>query len=177
VPASARARALVAAAAGRVAIALKVAVLAHDLRLPEDEAVRLEEAAQVDVGEDARRRWVAGALKAIELDRRERVDGRELIDDEHRAARPQHPVHLGEHELRLAALFEQLRDDVDAKDLARERRERDCKRAGAGGNVEGALLPPQRQQAAQPLLRLRGAAVLQLRDELSRLAEALANGV
>src|SRR5206468_2688215 len=72
-------------------------------------------------------------------------------------------------------LFEQLRDDVDANDLAHERRQRDRKRAGA--NVEGALLACQRQQAAQPLLRLSGAQVLQLRDQLSRLAEALANSV
>src|SRR5260370_26915622 len=44
--------------------ALRAAVLAHDLGLSEDEAVRLEEAAQVDLGEDARRRSVAGALEA-----------------------------------------------------------------------------------------------------------------
>src|SRR5882724_3231381 len=64
-----RALALVAVTAGQVEITLKVALLAHDLGLLEDEAVRLEEAAQVDVGEDVRRRWVAGALEAVQLDR------------------------------------------------------------------------------------------------------------
>jgi hypothetical protein len=77
----------------------------------------------------------------------------------------------------LAALFDQLRDDVDADDLAHERRESDRERAGAGTDIERALLAGQRQQVAQPLLRRCRAAVLLLRDELSRLAEALPKGV
>ena len=98
-----------------------------------------------------------------------------MVGNEHRAARPQQPVHLGERELGsrdvvqrarrageieraalvrqrgrvrldeldvrgrpLAALVDQLRDDVDADDLAHERRESDRERAGA--DIERALL-------------------------------------
>jgi hypothetical protein len=78
---------------------------------------------------------------------------------------------------RLWPLFDQLRDDVDADDLAHERRESDRERAGAGADYERALLARQRQQVAQPLLRRCRAAVLLERDELSRLADPLPNGV
>jgi hypothetical protein len=89
-------------------------------------------------------------------------------------------VRLDELDVRgrpLAALFDQLRDDVDADDLAHERRESDRERTRAGADIERALLARQRQQVAQPLLLRCRAAVLLLREELSRLAEALPKGV
>jgi hypothetical protein len=42
----------------------------------------------------------------------------------------------------LAALFDQLRDDVDADDLAHERRESDRERAGAGTDISSARSSP-----------------------------------
>ena len=152
----------------------------------------------------------ATSAAPVKLDCGERVDGRELVGNEHRAARPQQPVHLGERELGsrdvvqrarradeveraalvrqrgrvrldeldvrgrpLAALFDQLRDDVDAGDLAHERGARAIANAPAPvPDIERALLARQRQQVAQPLLRRCRAAVLLLRDELSRFAEA-----
>jgi len=105
-------------------------------------------------------------------------------DEVERAApvRQRGRVRLDELDVRgrpLAALFDQLRDDVDADDLAHERRESDRERAGAGAgaDIKRALLARQRQQVAQPLLRRCRAAVLLLRDELSRLAEASPIGV
>jgi len=75
-----------------------------------------------------------------------------------------------------AALFEQLRDDVDADHLAHERRQPDRERAGACADIERALLAGQGQQSAQTLPRRCHAAVMLLPDELSRLTEALPNG-
>ena len=72
---------------------------AVDARAEQHEAVRLEERAEVAVGEQARVRRVALALEAVELDRRERVERRELVDHEDAAARPRHTRHLREHEL------------------------------------------------------------------------------
>jgi len=56
-----RALALVAVAGGQIEVAFEVGLLADDLRVAEDEAVRVEEAAQIDVGEDPSRRRVSGA--------------------------------------------------------------------------------------------------------------------
>src|SRR5438067_6115759 len=50
--------ALLAVTAGEIEVALEVTRLANDLRTPQDEVVRLEEPAKVDVGEDTRRRRV-----------------------------------------------------------------------------------------------------------------------
>ena len=96
-------------AAGQIEVILEIPLLGHDLGVTEHEAVRVEEASEVDVGEDARHRGVAGALEAVQLDRRQRIPGRQLIDDEHRAAGLEHPVHLGEHELRPGDVVERPR--------------------------------------------------------------------
>src|SRR5207247_752486 len=94
-----RAVALLALAAGEVEVALELARLACDLRAPEHEAVRVEERAEVDVGEDACRRRVACALEAVQLERDERVDRSDLVDDEQRPAGPADAHELREHEL------------------------------------------------------------------------------
>ncbi len=73
--------------------------------------------------------------------------------------------------------MEKLRDDVDADHLAHERRERARERAGAGTDIKRALLAGQGQQSAQTLPRRCRAAVVLLPDQLSRLAEALPNGI
>ncbi len=72
-----------AVAAGEIEVALELALLAHDLDLPEHEAVGVEEPAQVDssaehgsVVEGSRAR-----SEAVELDRREWVARGELVDD------------------------------------------------------------------------------------------------
>ena len=118
-----RALALVAVAAREVEVALELALLARDLGPAQHQSVDVEEPAQVDVCEDARRRRVAGVLEAVELDRDERVDGGELVDDEHRSARAQHAVHLGQHELGPRHVVERPRraDEVEGSGRKRER--------------------------------------------------------
>src|SRR2546423_1620309 len=75
------------------------------------------------VGEHTRRRGVAGTLEAVELDRGERIDGRELVDDKHRAPRPQNPVRLGQHELGPRDVVQRARrrDEVEGGSVERER--------------------------------------------------------
>src|SRR5262249_48610009 len=73
--------AVLALAAGEVEVALEVALLDDGLGAAQDEPVRVEEAAEIDVGEDPGRRRVARLLEAVQLDRGERVDGSELVDD------------------------------------------------------------------------------------------------
>ena len=51
----------------------------------EHEPVRLEEMPEVDVRERARVRRVARALEAVELERGERIDRRDLVVDEQAA--------------------------------------------------------------------------------------------
>ena len=77
----------------------------------------------------------------------------------------------------LAALREQLRDDVDADHLAHERRERDRERTRARADVERALLTGQRQQTAQVFLRRSSPTILLARDQPGSLAESLPNSV
>ena len=72
----------------------------------------------------------------------------------------------------LASFGEQLGDDVDAHDLTDVRRQRERERAGARADIQCPLLAAQRQEAAEPFLRLCGAPILVRRDELGRLGEA-----
>ena len=69
-----------AVAAGEVEVALEVARLTHDLGAAEDEVVGVEQAAQVGVGEDARRRRVTRALESVEKMARE-VLSNPIIED------------------------------------------------------------------------------------------------
>src|SRR5205823_13710807 len=71
----------------------------------------------------------------------------------------------------LSTLGEQLGDDVDADDLAHERRQRNRERAGPGADVERPLVARQRQQLGDPLARLLRAPVLLRGDERGRLGE------
>src|SRR5579862_1326968 len=89
-----------AVAAGQIEIALQVARLPRDVHVLQYEVVRVEQAAQVDVGEYTRSRRVTRALERVELDRGKRVTRCQLVDDEHRAARPKDAGHLRDHELR-----------------------------------------------------------------------------
>ena len=67
--------------------------------------------------------------------------------------------------------LEQLRDEVDADDLAHERRQRNRERPRARADVEGPLVPGQRQQVGDSFARLRRAPVLLSSDERGRLGE------
>ena len=71
----------------------------------------------------------------------------------------------------LATLGEELGNEVDADDLAHERRQRDRQRARAGADVEGPLVPGRRQQVGDSFARLRRAPVLLRGDERGRLGE------
>ena len=70
-----------------------------DVLAAQDEVVRIEEAAQIGVGEDARRRRIAGALELRQLDRCERVDRRDLVDDEDGPAGARDAHELGDEQL------------------------------------------------------------------------------
>src|SRR5207244_6144979 len=61
---------LLALAAGEVEIGLELALLAHKLRLEQHEVVRLEQLAEVDIGERPCVRRVAGPLEGVQLARR-----------------------------------------------------------------------------------------------------------
>src|SRR5262249_18465855 len=74
-----------AGAAREVEVALEVAPLPDDLRAPQDEVVRVEEPAKIDVCEHPRRRRVARVLEPVQLDRSKRVAWGQLVDDEQRA--------------------------------------------------------------------------------------------
>ena len=71
----------------------------------------------------------------------------------------------------LATLGEQLGNEVDADDLAHERRQCDRERARAGADVEGPLAPGQRQQVGDSFARLVSAPILMLGDEGGRPGE------
>ena len=71
----------------------------------------------------------------------------------------------------LATLGEELGNEVDADDLAHERRQRNRERTRAGADVEGTLVPGQRQQVGDSFARLRRAPVLLSSDERGRLGE------
>src|SRR5581483_12466472 len=75
-------------AAGQVEVAVEVPRLLHDARRPEHEAVRLEQRAKVDVGQQTGVRGVAGALEPVELERRQGIRRRDLVDDQYPAAEP-----------------------------------------------------------------------------------------
>ena len=86
------------------------------------EPVGVEERAQVGVGEHARRRRVARDLEPVQLERGERIDRRELVDDEHRAARASHAHELCDHELRPVDVVQRAerRRDVERAVVERE---------------------------------------------------------
>jgi len=65
----------------------------------QNEAVRLEQPAQILVGKQALVLGVARALEAVDRERLQRVDGSQLVDDEHGPARPGHPSELRDDEL------------------------------------------------------------------------------
>jgi hypothetical protein len=112
-------------AACEVEVRVEWAFVRLDLRADEHQAVRLEERAEIAVGEQPRMRGVAGALEAVELERDERVDRRELIDHEQAAAAARHARHLGEHELGAVDVVQHctLADEVER--LSREAEVRD----------------------------------------------------
>src|SRR5262249_31062419 len=86
-------------ATGEIEVALELAVFLRELGPANDEPVRLEQRADVDVGQEPRVRRVAYPLELVELDRRERVDRSDLVDDEHLAAESGHARELGDDKL------------------------------------------------------------------------------
>ena len=68
-------------------------------RPQQDEPVRIEELAEVDIGQEPGVARVAGALEAVDWIGLQRIDGRELVDHEHLATRTGDAGELGEHEL------------------------------------------------------------------------------
>jgi hypothetical protein len=94
-----RARAL-ALAAREVEVGVEVARVVDDLLAQQPQAVRVEEPAQVGIGEDARRRRVACVLEARQVERDQRIRRRELIDDEDRSARARDACELRDEQLR-----------------------------------------------------------------------------
>ena len=90
----------------------------------EDEVVRFEQRTEISVGQQPRVRAVAGALEAVELDRAERIDGRELIDHEYPSSRTRHACHLRQHELRPRDVMENgaLAYEVELPDAERHPR-------------------------------------------------------
>jgi hypothetical protein len=78
---------------------------------------------------------------------------------------------LDVHGRALATLGEEFGNEVDADDLAHERRQRNRERAGPGADVEGPFLTGQREQIGDALARLRRAAILLRSDERGRLRE------
>ena len=78
----------------------------------------------------------------------------------------------------LARRREQLGDEVDADDLADERREGECERARARSRVEHALVAAERREELRELLSQRVDLRARVRDErLGVLAEARAHRV
>ena len=143
--------AILAVAAGKVEVALEVARLANDRRPTQDEVVGVEQATEIDVGENTRRRRIAGALEAVEFDRGQRIAGRELVDDEHRPARAQDSIHLGQHEL-------------GPRDVVQRARRRD--------EVEGGSVERERSCVALDELDVRGRALATLGKELGNEVDA-----
>src|SRR5437764_9858099 len=92
--------ALLALAAGEVEVRVELAALAGELRALQHEPVRLEQVAQVVVGKRAGMARVASPLEAVQLARDERIDGRNLIDDEDVSPGPGHARQLRHRELR-----------------------------------------------------------------------------
>ena len=110
-----RALARLALEPGEVEVLVEVALLLDELCPLDDEAVRLEQRADVDVGEEPRVRGVARPLEAVELDGDERVARRDLVDHQHASARARHPGELGDEELRAAHVVEGARAPRDVE--------------------------------------------------------------
>ena len=77
----------------------------------------------------------------------------------------------------FARPLEQLGDDVDADDLADERRQRECKRARAGPAVERALVSTRSHEGAKLLAHRLDLLLGVSRDALGRCTEARAHVV
>ena len=89
-----------------------------------------------------------------------------------------HPVSLDELGVPPRARsceLEQLGDGVEPDDLAHERRESEGQRAGAGADVEGALVSLRLDEVAHLLREPRSAGVLPRRDALSGAGEAISH--
>src|SRR4051812_26604594 len=72
----------------------------------QDEAVRLEQVAEVDVGKGPRVRRVTRLLEAVEVERGEWIDRRNLIVDEHMTPRHGDPHELGDRRLRMGNVMQ-----------------------------------------------------------------------
>ena len=95
-----------ALAAREIEVGTELPALLVLARAEQDEAVRLEELAEVDLGQQAGVARVTGPLEAVDRVRLERVDRRELVDHEHPAARAGDAGELGDHELRPPHVME-----------------------------------------------------------------------
>src|SRR6185437_13738688 len=84
----ARPRGGVSLAAGQLEVGVEVAPLRLAAVAEQDETVRVEEPAQVAVREQALVTRIPRALEAVARDGLERVERRDLVDDEHVPARP-----------------------------------------------------------------------------------------
>ena len=109
----------VALAAREIEVGIELAVVRVDARADQHQRVRLEERAEVAVGEQPGVRRIACALEAVELERVERIDWRQLVDHEQASARPGGSRHLREHELGPRDVVEHgaLADEVERAGL------------------------------------------------------------
>ena len=90
------------------------------------------------------------------------------------------PVSLDELGVRPAARpreLEQLGNGIEPDDLAHERREGESQRAGAGADVERALVAARLDEVAHLLREPRRARVLTRRDALGRAGEAVSSAI
>src|SRR5947207_2815073 len=104
-----------------------VTELAERLQLAQStvtEPVRLEEMTEIDVRQQAGVRRVPCAFEAIDLERGERVDGRDLILDHDRAAQPRDADELRDDELGPRDVVQRAprHGEVEREGLERQRR-------------------------------------------------------
>ncbi len=117
--------ALLALAPREIEVVLDAARLLHDLLTAQHQSVRIEQRTQVSFGEHTCRRRMARTFEAVQLECSQRVDRRELVGDQDRAAGPRHTRELGDEQLRALSVVQ---------------------RAHAGGDVE--LERPERELLA-----------------------------
>src|SRR5262249_33555544 len=91
-------------------------------RADELKPVRLEEMAEVGVGQRARVAGVPGLREGVDGERLERIVGPELVDHEHVAAGSRHARELREHELGASDVVErpQRPGEVERRILERQ---------------------------------------------------------
>jgi hypothetical protein len=87
-------------AAREIEIRVELARLALELRAQQHEAIRLEQLPEIDVRQCARVRRIPRALEPVQLEGRERVVRRDLVDDENQAAGPRDAGELRDRQLR-----------------------------------------------------------------------------